>query len=145
MRVLVIGDVVGRPGRRAVALALPGLRKRYAVDLCVVNGENAAGGRGINQRCSEELFRAGADFITLGNHAFDQKEVYQLIQNETRLIRPLNLPPGNPGQGCGVYEHSEGSFVVAHLCGRVFMPPFDCPFRAVDELIDKYQATEIHN
>jgi hypothetical protein len=140
MRLLFVGDVVGRPGRRAVSRLLPELRRKYAIDLCVVNGENAAGGRGINEQCSRDLFQAGADYITLGNHAFDNKEVYQLIERDQRLIRPLNLPPGNPGFGHVSCPHKEGLVVVALLCGRVFMPPFDCPFRAVDELIERHEG-----
>lgn len=140
MRLLFIGDVVGRPGRRAVSYLLPKLRQKYTIDLCVVNAENAAGGRGITARCSQELFEAGADVITLGNHAFDNKEVYSLLDRDERFIRPLNLPPGNPGFDQFTWPPHERSVVVAQLCGRLFMPPFDCPFRAIDELIERHEG-----
>ncbi len=140
MRILFVGDVVGRPGRRAVRHLLPELRARHNVDLCVVNGENVAGGHGINERCCRELTRCGADIVTLGNHAFDNREVYQFIDKDDRVIRPLNLPPGNPGFAEVIHQHEEGAVVIVTLCGRVFMQPFDCPFRALDDLVERHRT-----
>ncbi|MFH1743019.1 MAG: TIGR00282 family metallophosphoesterase [bacterium] len=141
MRILFVGDVIGRPGRRAFKQLVPGLRDDHHVDVCIVNGENAAGGRGISAKCSRELLTAGADLITLGNHAFDTKEVYGFIDDDNRFIRPYNLPPGNPGFGQATFAHREGPLVVAQMCGRVFMQPLDCPFRAADKLIEQHKDT----
>jgi metallophosphoesterase (TIGR00282 family) len=133
MRLLFLGDVVGRAGRRAVIEALPGLRRRYALDFVVVNGENAAGGFGITESILEELLGAGADVVTLGNHAFDQKETLVYIGRHDRLLRPINYPKGTPGRGAGLYRAANGGDVlVINAMGRVFMPDLDCPFRAID-------------
>jgi calcineurin-like phosphoesterase len=99
MRLLFLGDIVGRSGRQAVVEMLPGLRSRYALDFVVINGENAAGGFGITEAILEELLAAGADAVTLGNHAFDQKEALVFIERHERLLRPINYPPGTPGRG----------------------------------------------
>jgi 2',3'-cyclic-nucleotide 2'-phosphodiesterase len=126
MRFMFLGDVVGRAGRKAVLDALPKLRAKYALDFVVVNGENAAGGFGITEAITEELLDAGADCITLGNHAFDQKDT--LV-----LIRPLNFPKGTPGRGAGLYKARNGAEVlVINALGRIFMTELDCPFRAID-------------
>ncbi len=138
MRLLFVGDVVGRPGRRVVQQLLPELLTEHSVDLCVVNGENAAGGHGINERCCLELIHSGADVVTLGNHAFDNREVYDFIDRDERVIRPLNLPPGNPGFSEVIHRHEEATVIIVNLCGRVFMQPFDCPFRGLDALIKKH-------
>ncbi|MEW5965347.1 MAG: TIGR00282 family metallophosphoesterase, partial [Pseudomonadota bacterium] len=137
MRLLFLGDVVGRTGRKAVVDALPRLRERYALDLVVVNGENAAGGFGITEAILNELLDAGADVVTLGNHAFDQKETLVYIERQDRLLRPLNFPKGTPGRGCGIFRAANGADVlVVNAMGRVFMTDLDCPFRAIDaELI----------
>jgi len=133
MRLLFVGDVVGRAGRRAVAEHLPGLRSRYSLDFVIVNGENAAAGFGITEAILEQLLEAGADCVTLGNHAFDQKEALVFIGRQPRLIRPLNLPKGTPGRGCGLYKARNGADVlVINALGRVFMTEMDCPFRAID-------------
>jgi metallophosphoesterase (TIGR00282 family) len=133
MRLLFLGDVVGRAGRRAVIDALPGLRRRYALDFVIVNGENAAGGFGITEAILEELLGAGADVVTLGNHAFDQKETLVFIERHDRLLRPINYPKGTPGRGAGLYHAGNGAdLLVINAMGRVFMPDLDCPFRAID-------------
>jgi metallophosphoesterase (TIGR00282 family) len=132
VNLLFIGDIVGQPGRRAVRGLIPGLRKQHAVDLVVANGENSAGGSGITRRTAEEIFEAGVDVITSGDHLWDQKEVVELLASEPRFVRPLNYPPGTPGHGCFIY-HSQNLPPVAiiNLQGRTFMPPLDSPFLAV--------------
>lgn len=133
MRLLFLGDVVGRSGRKAVIEALPRLRRRYALDFVIVNAENSAGGFGITEAIMEELIEAGADAVTLGNHAFDQKDALVFIERQPRLIRPLNLPKGTPGKGSGLFKARNGAEVlVINALGRVFMSEMDCPFRALD-------------
>jgi 2',3'-cyclic-nucleotide 2'-phosphodiesterase len=133
MRLLFLGDVVGRAGRTAVIELLPTLRERYKLDFVAVNGENAAGGFGITEAICEELLAAGADVITLGNHAFDQKEALVFIQRQDRLLRPINFPPGTPGRGAGLYKARSGADVlVINAMGLIFMPELACPFRAVE-------------
>ena len=133
MRLLFLGDIVGRSGRKAVIDALPGLRARYALDFVAINGENAAGGFGITEAILEELIEAGADAVTLGNHAFDQKEALVFIERHERLLRPINYPAGTPGRGAGMFKTAGGADVlVINAMGRIFMPELDCPFRAID-------------
>ena len=133
MRFLFLGDVVGRAGRAAVTEMLPRLRERWDLDFVVVNGENAAGGFGITEKICEELLSAGADVITLGNHAFDQKDTLVFIARQQRLVRPLNFPEGTPGRGTALVQARNGADVlVINAMGRVFMADLDCPFRAVD-------------
>lgn len=133
MRLLFIGDVVGRSGRKVVLDELPRLIKRYALDFVVVNGENAAGGFGITESILGELLDAGADVVTLGNHCFDQRDTLVFIERQERLLRPLNYPKGTPGRGAGLFRAKNGADVlVMTALGRVFMPEMDCPFRAFD-------------
>ncbi len=133
MRLLFLGDVVGRSGRVAVAENLPELRRRYALDFVVVNGENAAGGFGITEAIFQDLLDAGADVVTLGNHAFDQKDTLVFIERHERLLRPINFPPRTPGRGSGLFTARNGADVlVVNAMGRIFMPEIDCPFRALD-------------
>jgi metallophosphoesterase (TIGR00282 family) len=133
MRLLILGDVVGRPGRKAVIEALPGLRARWKLDFVVINGENAAGGFGITESILEEFLDAGADAVTLGNHAFDQKDALVFITRQERLIRPINFPPGTPGRGSALIRAKNGQEVlVINAMGRIFMAELDCPFRAID-------------
>ena len=133
MRLLFLGDVVGRAGRKAVIQTLPALRRRYRLDFVIVNGENAAGGFGITEPLLEDLLEAGADVVTLGNHAFDQKEALVFIERQPRLLRPVNFPKGTPGKGAGLYKAKNGREVlVINALGRVFMTELDCPFRAID-------------
>lgn len=132
MRLLFLGDIVGRTGRDAVAAALPGLRERLSLDLVVVNGENASHGFGLSPDMARALFAAGADVLTLGNHAWDRKEIIPYIETERRLIRPLNYPPGTPGQGVAVAELADGRrALVVQVMGRLFMDPLDDPFRGL--------------
>jgi 2',3'-cyclic-nucleotide 2'-phosphodiesterase len=133
MRLLFLGDIVGRSGRQVVLEALPDLRRRYALDFVAINGENAAGGFGITEAITDELIEAGADVVTLGNHAFDQKEALVFIERQPRLLRPINYPPGTPGRGAGMFKTASGADVlVINAMGRIFMPELEDPFRAVD-------------
>ena len=104
MKILFIGDIVGEPGRKAVKTLLPKLREQHGLDFVIANGENSAGGSGITPRVADEIFSAGVDVITSGDHLWDHKEVMDLLTNEKRFIRPINYPPGTPGQGSGVFE-----------------------------------------
>jgi metallophosphoesterase (TIGR00282 family) len=133
MRLLFIGDVVGRSGRAAVLDHLPALRRDWALDFVIVNGENSAGGFGITETICDDLLNAGADCVTLGNHAFDQREALVFIERQPRLLRPANYPPGTPGRGAFLYEGVNGHRVlVMNVMGRSFMDPMDDPFAAVD-------------
>lgn len=136
MRLLFLGDVVGKSGRRAVVEAIPRLRRTYDLDFVIVNGENAAHGFGITEGITEDLIDAGADAITLGNHAFDQRDTLVYIERQDRLIRPLNMPPGTPGRGTALLQARDGRDVlVINALGRVFVGDYDCPFRAIDREI----------
>ncbi len=133
MRILFVGDVVGRSGRTIVTERLPGLIRDWRLDLVVVNGENAAGGFGITEAIYRELTDAGADAITLGNHAWDQKEALVFIERAPRLIRPVNYPAGTPGRGAALCEAKSGERVlVVNAMGRIFMDPLDDPFAAIE-------------
>jgi metallophosphoesterase (TIGR00282 family) len=128
MNVLMIGDVMGKPGRHAVAALLPGLRQELALDVVIANGENAAAGRGLTDKTAQELFDAGVDVITSGNHIWDQKEIVPLLDKETPILRPANYPPAAPGRGIVTQK----GLTVLNLQGRTFMPETDDPFRAAD-------------
>ncbi|MCS6775937.1 MAG: TIGR00282 family metallophosphoesterase, partial [Chloroherpetonaceae bacterium] len=138
MRILMIGDVVGRPGRQAVAQYLPVLTSRYQVDFIVCNAENAAAGAGITAEIARTLLEeVGIHVITLGNHAWARKEIYPYLNTETRILRPFNYPPVVPGRGYGVYEIPAGRIGVIALQGRTFMEPVDDPFRAIDTILNE--------
>ncbi len=134
MRLLFLGDIVGRAGRSAVIEALPRLRTEWKLDFVAINAENSASGFGMTAKIAEELFAAGADVLTLGDHAFDQKEMLSHIEGVPRILRPLNFAPGAPGRGHGIFPATRGRRVfVAVALGRVFMNrPFDDPFSALD-------------
>lgn len=141
MKILFIGDVVGRPGRRAIEALLPGLRGQWAPDLVVANGENAAGGIGLTRPVADELFALGIDVLTGGNHIWDKKDAADLVANDRRILRPANYPPGTPGRGAGVFETAAGRPVgIVNLQGRVFMQDIDCPFRAGASLVAELRA-----
>lgn len=135
MKVLIIGDVVARPGRLAVLERIQDLREQHAIDLAIMNGENVAGGFSITPSLADELFAAGIDVMTSGNHIFDKREVIPYIERNARLLRPANYPPGTPGEGLWVGEVRGTRVAVMNLIGRVFMQPVDDPFRTVDELL----------
>jgi metallophosphoesterase (TIGR00282 family) len=133
MKILVIGDIIGRPGRQIIHELLHGLRRQYAVDMVIANGENAAGGFGLTVKITRELLRNGIDVITSGNHIWAQKEIIpHLDDDDLPVIRPLNYPVGVPGRGYLI----NGEVMVVNLIGRTFMNNYDCPFRAMDKLLD---------
>jgi hypothetical protein len=136
LKILFVGDVVGRTGRNALSIRLGRLVDRHEVDLVVVNGENAAAGFGLTLDIVREFYDLGVDVITSGNHIWDKKEILEHLDRESRLLRPANYPPGLPGRGSGIYETSAGIPVgVVNLEGRVFMNNLDCPFRCADVLV----------
>jgi metallophosphoesterase (TIGR00282 family) len=146
MRLLILGDLVGRSGRDAVIAALPGLRAQTRADFVAVNAENASHGFGLAPEMAEALFAAGADAITLGNHAWDRREIIPFIAREPRLLRPLNFPPGTPGAGAAVITLPDHRKVlIAQAMGRLFMEALDDPFRAVEELLSRHKlGSNIH-
>jgi len=129
--ILVVGDIVGSPGRQAVNKLLPDLRREYGLDLVVANAENAAGGLGLTAAMARELLDAGADVLTSGNHIWAKKEIIPYLNGAMPILRPLNYPPGVPGRGYIV----TGQVMVVNLMGRTFMGDYDCPFRAMDQLL----------
>ncbi len=136
MNIILLGDVVGRPGRDAVKAHLPGLRRDLAIDVAVVNAENAAHGFGLTEKICGELYDAGADVLTTGNHAWDQREIIPYIEREPRLLRPANFPPGTPGAGSCLHRLADGRrLLVVNLMGRLFMDALDCPFRGLDAIV----------
>ncbi len=139
LRVLFIGDVVGRPGRLVIREVLDSLVDRHRIDLVVANAENAAGGFGVTQDSAEELFNAGVHVLTTGNHVWDKKEALLLLDEDPRIIRPANYPPGVPGKGLVTSRTPAGLPVtVVNLSGRVFMDSVDCPFRTIDGILPKF-------
>jgi metallophosphoesterase (TIGR00282 family) len=139
MLILAIGDIVGRPGRRAVSQLLPGLRQQYGLDLVIANSENAAGGLGLTPDTARELLDGGVDVLTSGNHIWAQKEIIPYLDGEMPILRPLNYPPGVPGRG----HIAIGRVAVVNLMGRTFIGDFDCPFRAMDQLLSELKQRVI--
>lgn len=146
MRILMIGDVVGRPGRRAVHQFVPALRSELGLDLVTANGENSAAGFGITQSTAQELLDSGVDVITTGNHVWDRREIIDYIDGDPRLLRPMNYPAGTPGRGVGVFDAPGGRrIVVIHPMGRLYMDPLDDPFKAVEAaLADHRLGDTVH-
>jgi len=138
LNILIIADIVGRPGRRALKTLLPLVQKENKIDFIIANAENAAGGRGLNRQVMNEILATGVDVLTMGNHVWDNKEIYSFIDDEFRLIRPLNFPPYCPGQGYHIYTGGTGKRIaVINAMGRVFLPALDCPFRTVQEVLEE--------
>ncbi len=135
MIILAVGDVIGKPGRQACTRLLPELREKYNLDLVIVNAENAAGGIGVTPGTAEELLDAGADVLTSGNHVWNHKEILPCLEGDMPILRPLNYPPGVPGRGYVII----GRALVVNLIGRTFMNAYDCPFRAMDRLLDELE------
>ena len=140
MRVLFIGDVVGSPGRQGLRETMPELRERYAPELVIVNGENSAGGVGITERTANDLFGAGADVITSGNHVYRHREAYEFLDREERVLRPANYPQANPGRGHGVFEAGGMKVRVINLSGGVGLRVARSPFDTVDSILDHHDA-----
>jgi metallophosphoesterase (TIGR00282 family) len=140
MRVLFIGDVVGSPGRRGVRETMPALRERYSPDLVVINGENSAGGMGITERTANDLFAAGADVLTSGNHVYRHREAYEFIDRCERLVRPANYPSGNPGRGHIVVEAAGKRVAVINLSGGIGLTVARTPFDTVDAILERLDA-----
>jgi hypothetical protein len=138
LRILFLGDIVGEPGRTAVIARLPELKSKHALDFVIVNGENAAGGRGITGKITIDLLRAGVSVITTGDHVWDQKEIFSFIQTEPRLLRPVNYPDGAPGSGSIVLETAKAKIGVLNIQARTFMQPIlENPFRAAEAAATK--------
>ncbi len=139
MNLLFLGDLLGRPGREAAIAAIPTLREALKLDFVVVNVENAASGYGVTPKIADEVLAAGADALTLGNHAFDQKEIISALDDAPRIVRPLNWPR-TPGRGAALFEAPGGKTVlVANLLGRIFMTPLDDPFSAIDAVLREHR------
>jgi len=133
LRVLMIGDIVGKLGRRTVATLLPGLKREHRLDLVIANGENTAGGRGLTPSTAEELYTSGVDVITSGNHIWENREIYPALDSDERIVRPLNYPAGTPGHG--IRRHN--GIGIVNVMGRTFMGAnLDCPFRAMDAALE---------
>lgn len=136
MRILFLGDIVGAPGRNLIEENLSKLKEKYKPHIVIANGENAAGGRGINEKILKQFFSWGIHVVTMGNHTWDQKEVFDFIDNYKNLVRPANFPKGTPGVGYNVITFNEYKLAVINIQGRTFLPPLDCPFMTVSNIID---------
>ena len=137
MRILFLGDVVGRSAREAVIKQIPEIRRNFSLDFVIVNGENAAGGFGITEKICEDFFSSGIDCITTGNHVWDQKELFDYIKNENRLLRPINYPEETPGKGFEIFPNQLGRVLVVNVMGRLFMESLDDPFNAIEKVLDE--------
>jgi len=141
MNILFIGDIVGSPGREAVKKLLPGLKKEFSLQFIIANAENAAGGSGITQRVAEDLFESGIDVLTSGDHIWKKREIFEFINQEERILRPINFPSGAPGRGFSAFKTKDGLKVgVINVNGRIFMEALECPFRttlAASEALSK--------
>lgn len=142
MRILFIGDIVGRPGREIIQNVLWSVREREKIDMVIANGENAAGGSGLTPEIAEKFFRDGIDVLTSGDHIWKKKEIYGFLEKTERVIRPLNYPKGVPGKGATVIETAKGGVKVGiiNLIGRVFMSPMDCPFERVGQVLEELKG-----
>ena len=137
MRILFLGDVVGRSAREAVIKQIPEIRRNFSLDFIIVNGENAAGGFGITEKICEDFFSSGIDCITTGNHVWDQKELFDYIKDENRLLRPINYPEETPGKGFEIFPNQLGRVLVVNVMGRLFMESLDDPFNAIEKVLDE--------
>jgi metallophosphoesterase (TIGR00282 family) len=141
LRILVIGDIVGKPGRNIVKKMLTNLQNEYDISFTIANAENSAGGRGITKDIKDELLSAGIDVLTMGNHVWDNKGIFNFIDDEYRLIRPANYPGDCPGQGYHVYTAGfNKKMAVINASGRIFLPPLDCPFKTVMEILKEIEG-----
>jgi len=150
LKILFIGDVVGGPGRRILEKRLRSLQHEHDIDFTVANGENAAGGAGINKKAYQELLDSGVDAFTMGNHVWDNKDIFSFIDQGAKIVRPANLPASSPGIGCAVFEAGGFSVALINILGRVYMPGVDCPFLTADHLLKTlspptpYVVVDIH-
>ncbi|MBZ0256585.1 TIGR00282 family metallophosphoesterase [bacterium] len=144
LNILFIGDVFGRPGREALASRLPQLLSDYDAHLCIANGENSAGGKGLTYDVAQQLYDSGVDAITLGNHTWDNRSIFSFIEHDKRIVRPANYPPGTPGRGSTIVKASDGTpVVIAQLLCRLFMNPVDCPFHKAEVIYEQYPDNKI--
>ncbi len=140
MNILIIGDIIGKPGRHAVHNCMARVKNEFSVDFVVANGENLSNGTGIQPDAFKGLLESGVDVVTSGNHIWAKKEVREILGKDPRLLRPHNYPPENPGTGLGVYDCKGTPVAVLNLMGRVFMYPIDCPFKSADRALDYLQG-----
>lgn len=140
VRLLLIGDIVGKPGRRITTHAVAALKRREQLDVIVVNAENSAGGSGITPEIYHELTEAGVDVITLGDHIYRRREIYSVLESKSNIVKPANYPPEAPGRDLAIVPSPQGPVAVISLLGRVFMKPVDCPFAAVDRVLARIPA-----
>jgi len=143
LNILYIGDIFGKPGRRTIKGLLPELKKEYNIDVTIANGENLAGGLGITPATAKEMFDAGIDVLTSGNHLWDKKEIIKYLDEEKRIVRPLNYPPGVPGNDIYEMEIKDMKLVILCLMGRVYTVNVDCPFRTIDAYLEKIHKDSI--
>lgn len=136
MRILFIGDVVGKIGRRMIKNYLPQLKKEHGAHFTIVNGENAAHGKGITESTYKEILNGGADFITLGNHAFAKRDVYDLLNSDVKMVRPANFPEGTPGDGSRIVNINGKKLLIVNLQARSFLEPIENPFKVIDTILD---------
>ncbi|MED4127223.1 MULTISPECIES: TIGR00282 family metallophosphoesterase [Shouchella] len=135
MKILFIGDVVGSPGREMITEHIKGLKQEYKPTVTIINGENAAHGKGITEKIYKGFLAEGAQAVTLGNHSWDKKEIFSFIEDATALVRPANYPEGTPGVGYRIIQINQVKLAVINLLGRTFMNPVDCPFKKVDDIL----------
>lgn len=142
MKICFIGDIFGKPGRNILRQQLGEIQERFNIDFTIANGENAAGGTGINRKIFEEIVSCGVDVVTMGNHVWDKKEIFDFIEYEPRILRPANYPKGTPGKGWHIYvANHQCKIAVVNISGRVFLSPLDCPFREIDQIL--HQLKEV--
>jgi len=141
MNILLIGDVVGQPGRDALRGLLPSIKNKYDIEFIIVNGENSAGGNGITPKTAEDIFTSGADVITSGDHIWKNKDIFPVMEKDPRILRPANYPDGAPGKGYSIYTSSRGNKIaVINLIGRVFMQAVDCPFKTATKILNEISS-----
>jgi metallophosphoesterase (TIGR00282 family) len=136
IKIIFIGDIVGSVGRKALKTIMPRLKQAHSNAIFIANGENAAAGRGITAAIAKEFYELGIHGLTMGNHTWDQKDIFDFIDQDEKMIRPANFPPGTPGRGYTVIKVKDQELLLINLQGRTFLPPIDCPFRKVDEIVE---------
>ncbi|MFD0698306.1 TIGR00282 family metallophosphoesterase [Paenibacillus sp. GCM10027628] len=136
MKIVFIGDIVGSVGRKALKNVMPRLKQAHPGAVFIANGENAAAGKGITSAIAKEIYELGIQAITMGNHTWDQKEIFDFIDRDEKMVRPANFPPGTPGRGHTVIKVKDQELLIINLQGRTFLPPIDCPFRKADEILE---------